>query len=107
EQRNWSRNKWIGPAGYPLDKNHPIQGFRTPGWGPRSPPACLLGRTDNGGDDDLAPTRDVALGIEMAMEAVEQRLDQTGLGQRLPKQPHRGRIWYRTFQAKAQKAHER
>ena len=43
----------------------------------------------------------------MAIEALEQRLDQVGLGQRLTEQPHRGRIGHDIFQAKSQKAHER
>jgi hypothetical protein len=36
---------------------------------------ALLGRADNGGVDDLATARYVALGIKVAIEAVEQRLD--------------------------------
>ena len=67
----------------------------------------LLGRADNGGVYDLAPTRNVALGIEMAMKTVKQLLDHAGIGQRLAKQPHRGRVGHGIFQAESKKAHER
>jgi hypothetical protein len=53
----------------------------------------------------LASARDVAPGIEVAIEALEQCLDQVDLGQRLAEQPHRGRIGHGILQA--QEAHER
>jgi hypothetical protein len=68
---------------------------------------ALLGRVDNGGVDDLATPRDVALGIEVAIEAFKQRLDQAGLGERLAKQPYRRGVGHDIFQSKSQKTHER
>src|SRR5262245_23247149 len=46
----------------------------------------LLGRADDGRVDDLTAARDVALGIEVAIKAIEQRLHQVGSAQRLTEQ---------------------
>src|SRR6516165_1127915 len=67
----------------------------------------LLGCIDDRGVNNLPTTSDVALGIEVTSEALKQRLDQTGPGQRFPEQPHCRRVGNRIFQAEPEKPHER
>src|SRR5262249_17010435 len=70
------------------------------------PPVALLGRADDRRVDDLATTRNVALGIEMPIEPFKPRLTQSGLGQRLREQPHRRGVGNAILQAEPQEAHE-
>src|SRR6266481_8028191 len=68
---------------------------------------ALLGHRHNRGVNDLAAARNVARGLEMLAEALEQLVDQPGLRQRLAKQPDRGGIRHRLLEFQIEKAHER
>src|SRR5258708_27418075 len=69
------------------------------------PAVALLGCRYDAGIDDLATTRDVALGLEVLAEAAEQLVDQARLGKRLAEQPDGRRIRHRVLEAQVEKAH--
>src|SRR5260370_27993722 len=68
---------------------------------------ALFGHRHNRGVNDLAAARNIALGLEMLAEALEQLVDQPGLRQRLAKQPDRAGIRHRVIEFQIEKAHER
>src|SRR6266481_9565380 len=68
---------------------------------------ALLGHRHNRGVNDLAAARNVARGLKMLAEALEQPVDQSGLRQRLTKQPDCGGIRHRVRELQIKKAHER
>src|SRR5580704_2134701 len=67
---------------------------------------ALLGYRHDRGIDHLAATRNVALRLQMPAKELEQSLDQTGLRQRLTKQPQRRAIRNAVLEAKPQKSRE-
>ena len=68
------------------------------------PAIALLGRRYDARIDDLAATRNVALGLEVLAEAAEQLVDQPRLGKSLPKQPDGRRIRHRVLETQGRES---
>ena len=68
---------------------------------------ALLGHRHDRGVDHLPAARDIALGLQMLAEALEQRLDQPGFRKLLAEQPQRRAVGNAVLDAKLEKARER